>query len=103
MFNSLRSSLVKVSLGVLLLSLGACGASPEDVCDHMQTLVAAAAAQAGLGGEAAKAVTSQFDHHSCVFTWKQRHERFGVFKYRSLSNCVVSAATLDDTTKCTDK
>ena len=104
MFKSFQSRFVKATgLAALSLSLGACGASPEAVCDNEQAMYAAAAAKAGLSGEAAQAVTSRFDRHSCLFTWKMKHETLGVFQYRSLSNCMASAATLDDATKCSVK
>ena len=84
----------KLSLVVLgsvgLFALG-CGASPEQVCDHMIGL-----AKKELGEEAAKAMPKE----ECVKEAEKEKELKGMMKWREQAGCVMDATSLEAAVKC---
>lgn len=73
------------------LSLSACGASPEAVCDHIIELTKKEA-----GEEAAKAL----DRAECIKSGERQKEMKGMMKYRTEANCAMDAQKLEDLGKC---
>jgi hypothetical protein len=83
--------LVSLSLAAAftLGSLG-CAKSPEDVCAHMEKLMAKEA-----NAEVAKKMNK-----GCVASAKRTKENKGYFKYRKQSRCIVAAKSLNDIKDC---
>jgi hypothetical protein len=86
-----RNKLTLVIVGGIGLFTLACGASPDQVCDHMLGLV-----KKELGDEAAKAMPKA----ECVKEAEREKEMKGLMKWRTQANCVMDATTLEAATKC---
>lgn len=73
---------------LLMLALGAtaCGASPEEVCKHVEKLTTDA-------GET-------FDAKGCSFTWDMRKETLSMFEYGDKASCAMDAKTLGELDGC---
>lgn len=67
-----------------------CGASPEEVCGHIEQVVSKEA-----GDEAAEAAID-----GCEFQWKMRKDTKGIFQYKELADCVMDADDLEGLSKC---
>jgi hypothetical protein len=89
-----RNKLTLVIVGGIGLFTLACGASPDQVCDHMIGLV-----KKELGDEAAKAMPKE----ECVKEAEREKEMKGLMKWRTQANCVMDATTLEAATKCDGK
>ncbi len=70
--------------------LAACGASPADVCGHVEEVVTKE-----ISAEAAKAAVD-----GCDFKWKMRKDTKGIFQYKELADCVMDADSVDALSKC---
>jgi hypothetical protein len=86
-----RHQLTLVILSGIGLFTPACGASPDQVCDHMIGLM-----KKEVGEEAVKG----FPKEECVKEAEREKENKGLVKWRSQSNCVMDATTLEAATKC---
>ncbi len=87
MLNQVRA----LSAAALLATLAAgCGASPQEVCGHIEEVVKKEA-----GDEAAKAAID-----GCEFQWKMRKDTKGIFQYKELADCVMDAKDLETLAKC---
>jgi hypothetical protein len=71
-------------------ALGACAKSPEDVCSHMEKLMA----------KETSADIAKKANEGCVKSMSRSKEMKGYFKYRKLSRCITSAEKLSDLKKC---
>ena len=80
-----------VAIGSIALFTLACGASPEQVCDHVIDL-----AKKELGEEAAKAMPKE----ECVKDAERDKEMKGMMKWRTQAGCVMDATTLEAAMKC---
>jgi hypothetical protein len=77
--------------GVLAaLTLAGCAASPEEVCEHIEDVVAEE-----VGREAA---TDAID--GCTFTWQMRRDTKGLFDYKELADCVMESDDLETLAEC---
>lgn len=85
-------TLIVSSFLAATFALGAagCAKSPEDVCGHMEKLMAKEA-----NAEIAKKMVK-----GCVADVKRRKEMKGYMKYRKESRCIVAASSLKDLEKC---
>ena len=78
-------------VGVLVVcTLGGCGASPQDVCGHIEGVVAQE-----VGDEAARDAIE-----GCQFTWQMRRDTRGVLEYKELSDCVMESDDLTSLAQC---
>ena len=67
-----------------------CAKSPEDVCGHIQKLVA----------KETSAEIAKKANKGCVKRLENKKEMKGYFKYRKFSRCVMDAKSLKDAKKC---
>ena len=84
-----KSSVIVAGLLATVFAVG-CGASPEEVCGHIEEVV-----KKEHGDEAAKAAVD-----GCDFKWKMRKDTKGIFKYKDLASCVMDASTTEAIGKC---
>ena len=78
--------LIAALFGVLAT---ACGASPQEVCEHMGKLAT----------EGSKDAPTP-DTAECVKSVESKKEMQGLMKYREWANCVVDAKSLEAAEKC---
>lgn len=84
-----KSRVIVAGLFACIFAVG-CGASPEDVCGHIEEVVKKEANE-----EAAnKAVDG------CEFTWQMRKDTKSIFKYKELADCVMDADSVEALSKC---
>jgi hypothetical protein len=76
--------------GALQWTLTGCGAPPEDVCGHIEDVVAQE-----VGPEAAQDAIE-----GCQFTWEMRRDTRGVLEYKELSDCVMESEDLRSLGQC---
>jgi hypothetical protein len=88
---TIRTLIISLSLaaGFTLGGMG-CAKSPEDVCQHLEKLMAKESS-----AEIAKKANS-----GCVKSAQRSKEMKGYMKYRKSSRCIVAASSLSDVKKC---
>ena len=94
--KNLTVSLLAITL---LLSLTACGPSPEAVCDHMLEVAKKEATAAG-GEAAAKAIEEELPKDECIEKQERSKEMKGMIKYKEKASCIVAAETLEAMDAC---
>jgi hypothetical protein len=80
----------RITMGALLALLAGCGASPEDVCSHIEGIVTKEA-----GADAAKEAID-----GCEFTWKMRKDTKGLLQYKELADCVTDSENVEQLARC---
>lgn len=85
----IRNLLIALPLAASF-ALGACAKSPEDVCAHMEKLMAK---------ETSSAIAKKANE-GCVKRMNRSKEMKGYFKYRKASRCLMAAEKLADLKKC---
>lgn len=82
---------LKLWMGVLLCgAVAGCSAPPEDVCEHIEEVVAQ-----DVGEEAAAEAID-----GCMFTWEMRRDTRSVIAYKELADCVMDSDDLASLAQC---
>ncbi|MCH9688869.1 MAG: hypothetical protein K0V04_45975 [Deltaproteobacteria bacterium] len=84
-----KSQIILAGLLASIFAVG-CGASPEDVCGHIEEVVTKE-----INAEAGKQAAD-----GCDFKWKMRKDTKGLFQYKELADCVMDAKSVDALSKC---
>ena len=88
---TIRTLIVSAFLAATFaLGAAGCAKSPEDVCSHMEKLMAKEA-----GADLAKKANK-----GCVASVKRHKDTKGYMKYRKESRCIVAAKSLKDIKDC---